>query len=568
MTLSPRLARASHLCLACLWMLPLWSVMSIRSLPAVYPALIVALLVIAAWRPAAGLLLFVLVLPLGFALVDLAALPMSAPRAVEGALLGFLAGAGLHAVVRRGERPPARLAVPAFSLGLVLAAGALMTAFAQFGAVGEASQEIWRYLTHDYLSGAGRLRGLTAPFRWMEVVALAAVAERTIRSAPAWSPRILALWIGAGAATAAQTVVWVARAALSKKEGLSGALTVLQNARVSAVYPDVNAAGSLFALLVVTAILFGVARRRWLFVIAVTPVLLVAMLATQSRAAVAAVVLVLGAGLVVKLVRPGRRVLGAGILLMVFAAAAAVGMARGPAQVSPQAALSSRVEMWRVALKIAREDPLFGAGAGRFQTASRDYVSPALVASFPEAAAGENAHNIFLQVLGELGLTGLIAFTWMLWAGLGRGAWQSGVEYRALASGLAAFLISALFGHPLLIFEIAAAFFLALGLAAGLAPEPTRPVRARQFALAVVVLVSVPWRTAVALVPDTPDVVGAHAAPEQLDGQAFQIAEPVSRWRLRAHARAALFPCGGTRRPVRIAACRLSSTVAVWMKWR
>ncbi len=334
----------------------------------------------------------------------------------------------------------------------------------------------------------------------------------------------------------------VARVSLARGEGLSGALSVLHTTRVSAVYPDVNAAGSLFALLAVTALLFGVARRRWLLVVAVAPVLLAAMLATQSRAAIVAVVVMLGVSLVATLARPGRRAMVAGALLMVLAAATAVVMARGPAQVAPQAALSSRVEMWRVALKIAREDPLFGAGAGRFQTASRDYLSPDLVASFPEAAAGENAHNIFLQVLGELGLTGLTAFAWMIWAVLGRGAWHSGAEYHALAAGLAAFLISALFGHPLLTFEIAAAFFLALGLAAGSAAEPVRPVRVWQFAVVAVVLASLPWRAVVALAPDAPDVIGAHAASGQLDGQSYQVAEPVSRWRLRTHARAALFP--------------------------
>lgn len=71
--------------------------------------------------------------------------------------------------------------MPAFSLGLVLAAGALMAAFAQFGAMGEAGREIWRHMTRDYLSGAGTVQGLGASLRWMEVTTLAVMAERTIR---------------------------------------------------------------------------------------------------------------------------------------------------------------------------------------------------------------------------------------------------------------------------------------------------------------------------------------------------------------------------------------------------
>jgi O-antigen ligase len=176
--------------------------------------------------------------------------------------------------------------------------------------------------------------------------------------------------------------------------------------RASAVYPDLNAAGSLFALLAITALLLSRAASM-AFVIAVVPVLLVALLATQSRAAMIAAVLVLGGVVAMRVARPGRRAAAAAVIGLIGFMALAIVAIKGPAQVSPEAALSSRFGMWRVALKIARDDPWFGVGAGQFQTASRDYLSPAFIASFPEAAVGENAHNIFLQYWVNSGSPGL-----------------------------------------------------------------------------------------------------------------------------------------------------------------
>jgi hypothetical protein len=62
---------------------------------------------------------------------------------------------------------------------------------------------------------------------------------------------------------------------------------------------------------------------------------------------------------------------------------------------------------------------------------------------------------------------------------------------------LAAFLISALAGHPLLIPQVAAGFFVALGLAAGLAPPRAAGRAASWWAWggATLAAASVLWRT-------------------------------------------------------------------------
>lgn len=66
-----------------------------------------------------------------------------------------------------------------------------------------------------------------------------------------------------------------------------------------------------------------------------------------------------------------------------------------------------RTTLWRAALDIAAQHPLLGAGIGSFP---REYF--ARIASFPINGTGipEHAHNIFMQLLAELGAAGEILF--------------------------------------------------------------------------------------------------------------------------------------------------------------
>ena len=537
------LIQTRHLLLAGFWALPLFSLTRVDSAPRVYVVTLFAIAAWTIWRPVAGLLLLSLLAPLGFAFVTLAGLPFSAARAVEGALLALLAGWSLHLVIHPGRVSPSRLGLPVISLSIVVAASALIVALSHTGNAAETVRQLWRQLTQSYMSGVvAPPQPLTASLPWLEVLALALAAERIIHLAKSWSPIIIAAWLGAGTAVAAQTVVNVVQVALSRGLGWEGAIGLFRQTRFGAIYPDLNAAGSIFAMLFLTAMLFAVMRRRWLFGIVTVPLLLLALLGTQSRAALAATLAVVAGLVVVLLVRRGHRVVGYGLAALVLASAVPLLMVRSPIHASASAAWSSRAEMWRVSLKMAQNDPVFGAGAGRFQEASRDYLSAAFIAGFPEAAVGENAHNNLLQVLGEFGLAGAIGFVWLLIAAFKRSADGFDPDRRALIVGLAAFLLSAMFGHPLLIYEIAVSFFFALGLMAGLGSRPAATPRAWHWALVVLVLLSFPWRALKALVPDAPPFVGATAAAAPLDGQTYYIADATSRWRLRPRTKGALIP--------------------------
>ena len=95
---------------------------------------------------------------------------------------------------------------------------------------------------------------------------------------------------------------------------------------------------------------------------------------------------------------------------------------------------NGRLDHWRVALDGFRAEPLHGAGAGTFQTAwARDRHNDLNVV---------DAHSLYIEVLGELGIVGLalvlvpiLAVLWGL-ARLARGP-DRGVPAAALAAGVA-----------------------------------------------------------------------------------------------------------------------------------
>ena len=115
--------------------------------------------------------------------------------------------------------------------------------------------------------------------------------------------------------------------------------------------------------------------------------------------------------------------------------------------------------------------PWFGVGLGRYYSRSGEFSSPELLASFPPAVH-ENAHNNFFQVLAELGIVGFAIVMWLLVTAAHYVRRLLAADAHdplpwSVATGLVAFVLSWLAGHPLLIDEPAFAFWLLLGGLAG-----------------------------------------------------------------------------------------------------
>jgi probable O-glycosylation ligase (exosortase A-associated) len=124
------------------------------------------------------------------------------------------------------------------------------------------------------------------------------------------------------------------------------------------------------------------------------------------------------------------------------------------------ASAMGRVYAWQVASRISLDKPLLGVGAGSFRYAWPLYAPP-------EARRAYVAHNIFLDVIGELGFVGLLFFL-VFAGGATGGAFEAsrderiGWLARALSASMAGYLVCDLFSGYIL----SAHLYVLFGLAA------------------------------------------------------------------------------------------------------
>ena len=245
---------------------------------------------------------------------------------------------------------------------------------------------------------------------------------------------------------------------------------------MNAHYGDLNAAGSYFVMALFVAIGLTMRRRGlpWL-----TSVVLVgcAVWVTGSRMAVISGMLAMMLPAGARAWRMGRggvrrtTVAAAILVLALLAVVAAFAIPERGNQQSAGTAAHVRWELGRTSLRMTAANPMFGVGIGRFYSRSGEFSSPELLESFPPAIH-ENAHNNFLQILAELGIVGFAVVMWLLWSvaraahRLLRADLHDPLRW-GLVTGLLAFVLSWLGGHPLLIDEPAFAFWMLLGTVAG-----------------------------------------------------------------------------------------------------
>ena len=199
--------------------------------------------------------------------------------------------------------------------------------------------------------------------------------------------------------------------------------------------------------------------------------------------------------------------------------------------------LRNRTAMWEAALKMTAAYPVCGIGIGRYYKEAWGYTTRRTAMIRPR----ENAHNYYLQVGAELGLSGLAAFLALLGWGAAaafRGARAGDTAARQLSiacsAGIAAFAVTLIGGHALLLREGQLAFWpiVAIAVFAGRGPAVTPPTgerRRRRWrtwvpgALLAATAVSVPFRAAqaVARVDLTTTTWGVHGEEFDADGRGF-----------------------------------------------
>lgn len=206
----------------------------------------------------------------------------------------------------------------------------------------------------------------------------------------------------------------------------------------------------------------------WRPALVAAPLAIVAIAFSTARGAwLAALAVAIALGTVAR----GRRVLP---LLGALVAAAVVAVAAAPElraeaahMFAPGGENAGRLAIYAANLDIVHDHPVFGLGFGRYQQAAGPYYD-----AHPSADRRSHAHNNFLQIAAEAGLTGLAAFG-LVWAVVLRRGWEAigaapGPGERAVAAGAWAgvlgFLVGGLTQYTFGDAEVAIAMWTAVGL--------------------------------------------------------------------------------------------------------
>ena len=144
--------------------------------------------------------------------------------------------------------------------------------------------------------------------------------------------------------------------------------------------------------------------------------LLLAVLSTQSRGASIALCAIAGF-LWLTSERKGSMSLGIGAIVVIaalFASDAYFSRMASLTNYQMDSSAGARLTAWKSAVWMARDNPVFGIGAGQFPMA---YATKYL----PEDADSDKmmtAHSMYFLVLGELGMTGIVTLTALVFGGI------------------------------------------------------------------------------------------------------------------------------------------------------
>jgi O-antigen ligase len=436
--------------------------------PGICKALALVIVATTVWQPRWGLVLTTALAPAG---ALLAAAPARAAELFAWALV-----AGWLLSVWRPLSPAGWPRNTMMPLGLY--AGALVASWLALTIGGAAGipptalpQFIARAIPPDFLA-------VSSPEAetWTLLYSLAGIAVFIAGVGIARSDRRTLRSVGLGIVAsmtilAALTLVDVGRQWAEAGYAADFLLRYLQGERFSLALADVNAAGSLYALAAVIALGYAWLQpaRRFVWLPALM-ILAAAIWFSGSRSAYLASAA--GAAAFAAVQRhwqPTRRhvVLAALLFLVAMLAAGIVVDPQSQADGSAGQSANLRSQFLLTSARMLASAPVFGVGVGRYWGRSAEFMTPEL----RDLYGNENAHNYFAQQFAELGFVGGVLFVWLvaivLWQGL-RAVLQSrgDIALQALFAGTAAYVLTCVTGHPLLVPEAALPFWAAFGAVA------------------------------------------------------------------------------------------------------
>jgi putative inorganic carbon (hco3(-)) transporter len=254
--------------------------------------------------------------------------------------------------------------------------------------------------------------------------------------------------------------------------GVFSGQTVSIQARANGPVIDANLFGGFLVLVVPMLMAIGLALRRlWVTVAtaAATLICTVALAATLSRSSWLGLV---AATLVLGIVWPERRrhiaifVGAVALLVLVVGLAGPIGARLSGSDTGPFAMLANRWDVWKSAVAMTVDHPLFGIGIDNFQNFDSEYGNFGI----------NHAHNLFLNIAAERGIPALLVFGALIFAlfrtlasSLRKA--QSTMERALIAGFLATFagyLVHSIFEVSYYDHKVLLLFWLLVGVAASL----------------------------------------------------------------------------------------------------
>src|SRR5438093_13556069 len=143
--------------------------------------------------------------------------------------------------------------------------------------------------------------------------------------------------------------------------------------------------------------------------------------------------------------------------------------------ITPGALYLQRIRDWNVPLAVIKDYPGFGIGVGAFYRNSLDYAKRTQRDRSHDVYVfyfAENAHNYYLQIAAETGLTGLLLFLGFLGWLLSKNLKLTDPVKVGCGIALVALLIFCIAQHPLLVDRVFFAFVMVCAVVAGGAQDP------------------------------------------------------------------------------------------------